>query len=172
MVALPLKSACVSFSFRSFRERMPVSSRSKSLIAFPPHGFPSRQLACLPLSLGGGLSLPRGGARGLRLLRKEIEKVGLPRLERRLCRLRLGGASLGRSRLRGGGRCLALRHQPFLPPIAPVTPPRPAPRRRAVLRACRRDFHHGALPRWRPTASGTAASGRRGRSRHSRPPPR
>src|SRR5215218_6265130 len=125
MVALPLKSACVSFSFRSFRDRMPVSSRSKSLIACPPHGFPSRQLAGLPLSLGGGLSLPRGGARGLRLLRKEIEKVGLPRLERRLCRLRLGGASLGRSRFRGGGRCLALRHQPFLPLIAPVTPPRP-----------------------------------------------
>src|SRR5918997_648587 len=125
MVALPLKSACVSFSFRSFRERMPVSSRSESLIAFPPHDFPSRQLAGLPLSLGGGLSFPRGGARGLRLLRKEIEKVGLPRLERRLCRLRLGGASLGRSRFRGGGRCLALRHQPFLPLIAPVTPPRP-----------------------------------------------
>src|SRR5829696_1455926 len=34
MVALPLKSACVSFSFRSFRDRMPVSSRSKSLMAF------------------------------------------------------------------------------------------------------------------------------------------
>src|SRR5215204_2051451 len=64
-------------------------------------------------------------ARCLRLFREEIEKVGLPRLERRLCRLRLGGASLGRSRFRGGGRCLALRHQPFLPLIAPVTPPRP-----------------------------------------------
>src|SRR3712207_1713602 len=115
MVALPLKSACVSFSFRSFRDRMPVSSRSKSLIGFPPHGFLSRYLAGLSLPFGGGLFLLRGRARCLRLLREEIEKVGLPGLERRLGRLRLGWASLGRSRFRGGGRCLALRHQPLLP---------------------------------------------------------